>query len=46
MALVAYCSHYVHRERPIIGAKPDKVEDVELAEQQDDDRALSEKKKC
>ncbi len=44
MALVAYCSHYVHRERPIIGAKPDKVEDVELAEQQDDDRALSEKK--
>ncbi len=47
MALVAYCSHYVHRERIIVGAKPDIVEDVvEKTQQKDDDTALSEKKKC
>lgn len=45
MALVAYCSHYVHRERIIVGAKPDQVEDV-VAKEEDDDNALSEKKKC
>ncbi|QAV24144.1 CidA/LrgA family protein [Proteus hauseri] len=47
MALVAYCSHYVHRERIIVGSKPDIVEDVvEKMQQKDDDKALSEKKKC
>lgn len=48
MALVAYCSHYVHRERPIIGANPDKVDDEDIAtiEPQDKDKALSENKKC
>lgn len=46
MALVAYCSHYVHRERIIVGAKPDQVEDVVVAKEKDDDKTLSEKKKC
>lgn len=46
MALVAYCSHYVHRERIIVGSKPDQVDDVIDAEQDDKDKAVSEKKKC
>lgn len=46
MVLVAYCSHYVHRERPIIGAKPDLVDDIIPADQHDKDKTISEKKKC
>lgn len=46
MALVAYCSHFIHRERVIVGAEPDIVDDIVTKDPQEENKTISEKKKC
>lgn len=46
MALVAYCSHFIHRERVIIGAQPDIVDDIVTKDPQEENKTISENKKC